>query len=116
MEEEPWSKPLYQQPSAYSKFSTRDGTLKLYEGEVEENVFEDECFQTNQVSSKPHTFNKKEVSNLTTKTQTFDSPICSKTLLDDDFGPIDEVDEEPNYVIEERINGVIKKKYIWNFD
>ena len=40
----------------------------------------------------------------------------SKFLQDDNFGPIDEEEIEQNYAVEERINGEIKKKYIWNFD
>lgn len=59
------TKPVIKQASAYSVNSTMEGTIELHEGEVEENVSEDEIFFNHKSTSKPNELLKNTVSNLT---------------------------------------------------
>ena len=98
--------------SAYSSSSDKEGTLLLREGEVEENLIEEECEFSFKLHSKPQAIERKHQIVNHAKNM-FQEKINPKWLQKERLKSIDENDE-----ISAILNNKIpkKKKYAWNFD
>lgn len=110
-------------PSAYSKLSTNAGTLQLREGEVEENILESEVEDHYRLAPTNTIYNPGRMSNLVNKRESFGFKMAPKRQDDDVFSQIEEDSEEQIEEVEpkvyyslHKVDGVMRKRFEWDFE